>query len=389
MSINMQNRYKSIFTKVLAGVALFSLAFLILIPVARAETVFRYGGEVSVTADQKVNGDLYAFSGQWWTPQAVNVSGLVAGDLYTTGDTITVNGEITEDVTAAGFSVQIHGPVGDDVRVLADKVVIGDEVTGDLFVVAEKLTILSSAKVVGNIYFYGGSAEIAGDVGGSVHGFADKWRIDGSVGQGIDVTAASSLALGDRASITGDVVYKSNTDIVRSAQSAVNGDITRSEMEPITSDESITGALTTTFVIVFACFFFYLLFKRQYNQLAASITRNLIRNFVVGMLALFLTPFIAVFLMVTVLGLAVGLGLLFLYLFALTLAFVSLPVVFGLFVRKFYDKKLRVDIFTLAIGVVGTFLMVIVPFFGQLIMLALISLLMGEVTYRLYDRFKS
>lgn len=364
-------------------------ALLLLVPsIAAADTVFRYGSEISVASDQSIDGDFYAFAGQWWMPGETNMSGTVAEDMYTFGDSVTINGTVGKDIAAAGFDIQVHGPVGDDVRAIGGKIVIGQEVKGDVFVVGEKLTILSSAKIDGNIYFYGSEADIAGDVAGSIHGYAKDWRIDSMIGEGVDITAAGQLTLGARANVVGDVHYESRTDLARATQSVVEGEVTRQDMPVVQNEQPVRTPILFVFAVVFASFFVYLLMRDEYGSFVRSIQVHYARNFVIGLLAFVVTPFVALFLIVTILGSILGFGILFLYLFMLMVAFVTLPILLGLIVRRFYDKKQKVDFLTIIIGAFVLLFCAFIPVLGPLVILVSVLLTIGALSHRIFERLR-
>src|SRR5690606_21964733 len=87
------------------------------------------------------------------------------------------------------------------------------------------LKLLSSANVAGNVYFYGGEAEIEGTVSGDLMGQAGEFRIDGFVG-GIDASA-DKISLGTRAKVTRDVRYQSASDIERAIGASVGGNVAK------------------------------------------------------------------------------------------------------------------------------------------------------------------
>src|SRR3989344_4713335 len=105
------------------------LVVILAIPsVALASSVMRTGEAVSVAADQAVEGDFYGL-----------------------GNDVTVSGEVT-----------------DDLLVMAGEVTVAGEVQGDLVVLAGTLKVLSTAKISGDILFFGTDAEISGEVGKSI-----------------------------------------------------------------------------------------------------------------------------------------------------------------------------------------------------------------------------
>src|SRR5690606_8417442 len=198
----------------------FAAALLLIFPLlASAETVVRAGHSVSIGASQIVETDFYAAG------TSVTHSGQVREDLYAAAGSVTVNGPVGKDLTVIGGTVQVHAPVGDDVRIVGGDVVIAGTVGGDVFVIGGMLRVLSSATVAGNVYFYGGEAEIDGPVAGSVMGRAESFTINSAIG-GMDVYAVG-VELADRASVRGDINYSAVSEITRAPGATVEGQVIR------------------------------------------------------------------------------------------------------------------------------------------------------------------
>ena len=207
--------------------------FIMSIPlITLAETVVRTGESVAIGNDQVVENDFYAAG------QSIVHSGEVKGDMYAAGASVTVNGPIGADLTILGGTAQVHSEIKDDVRIIAGDTVIGGKVVGDVFVIGGVLKVLSSASIDGDVFFYGGEAEISGPVKGSVMGTAEAFRIDAQIDGNVDVIASRALVLGDRASVSGNVSYQSVGEINRAQQAVVVGEVVRNSTTSATTSHS-------------------------------------------------------------------------------------------------------------------------------------------------------
>lgn len=345
---------------------------------AAAETVLRVGESVAVTSDQTVLDDFYAAGG------VVTVSGEIQGDMYAVGGSVTVNGSVAQDLAALGGSVQVHAPVADDVRVVGGDVTIAERIEGDLFVIAGALHVLSSAEVTGNIFFYGGEAEVNGSVGGSVMGAAERFRIDAPVAGSVEVASSRPLVLGERASISGDVAYTSFGEMVRAQNAVVEGEVLRNEPEREDRGIGIGGILTAFIVHLFAVLCIFLGFKRHLMAFAAATTRNLGRNGLIGIAAMFLVPLGAALLMVTFLGMLLGLLGLFSFLALMCLAIVLIPVVVGSLIARLATNAPAVSLMWLVAGTLIVHLTLLVPYVGFLLVLMACAVTFGSLIFRLY-----
>jgi cytoskeletal protein CcmA (bactofilin family) len=196
---------------------------LLVIPAtSSASAVLRSGSDISIAADQAVEGDFYGLSDN------VAVSGEVLGDLFITTAKLTINGKVEADLAAIAGNVYVDGSIGDDARIVGAEVTIAGEVKGDLVVLASNLKVLSTAKISGDLIFFGSNAEISGEVGKSVLGTSDSLRIDGVISGDIDVKT-NSLSLGERTDIAGMVKYTSINELVRAQNARVAGKVVKND----------------------------------------------------------------------------------------------------------------------------------------------------------------
>ena len=359
----------------IGGAVIFALLPLI----ASAETVVRTGGSVSVGVNQVVENDFYAAG------SSVSSSGEIREDMYVVAGTVTINGKIGQDLTVFGGTVQVHAPVGDDVRVVGGQTVIAGEVGGDLFVIGGMLKVLSSAKIGGNIYFYGGEAEIEGEVVGSVMGRADSFMVDAGVGGGIDVVG--SLTLADRAAVTGDVRYDSFYDLSRAQGATVEGSITRGALT-----EEGNRAGNFSLFIMMAWFFttlcFFLFFRNQLEEFWHGLRKHGARSGLIGLSTLIIAPILSVILIVTLLGAWLGLMVLSLFGLLLILSLVLVPVVIGRYVMTLVGRKGPLDLAAALAGIATVFLLCYIPVIGKFIIFATVAVILGGLLSAAYRQFK-
>ena len=347
---------------------------------AQAETVLRIGGDISVDANQTIEGDYYVSSGPLGK---VEMSGLVTEDMYAAGGSVVVNGDVEKDLSILAGTTQVHSKVSDDVRIIAADVTIAEDIVGDLFVLAGTLSVLSTASIGGDVFFFGDSVSIAGDVTGSVFGSAGSAVVDAAVGKDIDMKVGQ-LTLGDAAQIAGTVTYKSPQLLVRSQDSSVIGDITQVVPSAKDARGKARELLVPVFIVFFTTLVVYLLFKQQLVVLVQTIEQSFIKNILTGASVLVLGPVAGVLLMTTVIGMFVGLftllSVLLLYLISITVV----SVVLGAYVMRIFSKKLTVSLLTIFVGAVMTQVLFFIPVVGPLCILIILALAAGAVAQRLY-----
>ena len=341
-----------------------------------AETVVRTGDSVSIAVGQIVENNLYAAAG------SVSLSGEVEEDAYILAGSITTNGPIGADLTAVGGTIQTHATVGEDLRVVGGDVIVANDVGGDVFVIGGHLQILSSATVAGNVYFYGGEAEIEGVIEGDIMGRADVFFINNSVA-GTDLSARR-VVLGDQANIQGDLQYESVYDLERSAQATVEGEILSSLIEETEDQATTIAPLVFLMSWLFASLSVLLFFRSKVEELLTGIKNNPVRAGVLGILAIVATPVLSVILIATLLGSWIGVSLLLLGSLLVIGSLVLLPLVLGGYLLSLYRKKLKVDIWAALVGMFAIVVLGLIPLIGTFLIALSLMIVSGAVIYSLY-----
>lgn len=361
--------------KLVTAITLLSLPVLVF-----AETVVRSGGDVSLSANQIVENDFYAAGG------TVTHSGEVRGDMYVVAGSVTINGKVAEDLTVLGGTVNTHETIGDDLRVLSGEVIVAGEVKGDVFVVGGQLRVLSTAKVGGNVYFYGGEATIDGPVSGSVMGHADSFIINAPV-SGVDVTG--KLTLSDRAAVEGDVGYVSDSELARSPSAVVTGEVSRSDEATKETDDNSRFGVFMLVAWFFTSFSVFFLFKKQLEQLWHTLKRDAGRSGIVGAVALVVGPVLSVILLLTVLGTWFGLLLFAFLALLLLISFVLLPIMLGRSIVSFVSTWNRMDYTAILVGFAAVLLLTMIPVVGMLIFILASIMIAGALLLTIYHRIRN
>lgn len=360
--------------------AVIGLTLLFLWPtIVSAETVVRTGHSVSVGASQIVENDFYAAGNN------ITHSGQVREDLYAVAGSITINGPVGQDLTVVGGTVQVHAPVGDDVRVLGGDVVIAGQVGGDVFVIGGLLKILSSATVAGNVYFYGGDADIEGAVDGLVMGRAETVTINSAIG-GTDMVVGR-LGLGDRAVVTGDVRYIGSTDIDRAPGASVTGAIVPGTA-PEAGGRSRVG-LVFAFAWVFTALCFFLLLRSQLENLVMELRREPVRIGLIGAGLMVGLPVLSLVLLATVLGAWIGFVLLLITLLVLVICFIIMPILLGGYLARILLKRRRFDVLSVVLGIATLLILSYVPLVGYLLIAFAFLMTLGVVGSMFYKRARN
>lgn len=346
--------------------------------IAAAETVVRTGNTVSVDINQTVENDFYAAAG------SVTHSGEIKEDMSVVSGSVTINGEIGVDLLALGGAVQVHAPVGDDVRVISGETVIASEVGGDVFVISGSLKVLSSAKIDGNIYFYGGDADIAGPVTGVVMGRAESFSVSSAVG-GIDVGAVK-VELQEGASVSGDVSYSSPRDLYRAPGVSIGGEIIKGVSSDMESDTSGGFPFLFYAIWLFTTFCFFLLFRPMIENVLATLKKDTLKVGLIGVVAAVAGPIIGIVLMATVLGVWLGILKMLFTIMLFIVTMILLPIMAGGYAMAFWKTHRRLDAITVVAGIAIIAVLSLIPVVGALLILVGYVVTLGSIIYLLYQK---
>ncbi len=344
-------------------------------------SIVRTGEMISITPDQVVEDDFYGVG------NSVVVSGSVVGDLLVAGGELTMNGKIDKDLAVLAGQVEVHGNIGDDARIVAGDVTIAGEVNGDLVVIAQNLKVLSTAKINGDILFFGTNADISGIVGGDILGTNEKMRLDAEVKGGVDV-ATTNLVLGDNSKIGENVKYTSLNELTRAQNSQVTNDIVRND--PVyKEDNQIKNFLIIFLVTLFASLVWYLFFRKLLQKIVVHTSEHIMRNFFIGFGIFFLLPIASLILIASTLGSLLGMLLLFSYAVLLLASFITAGVVAGLFISKLSPRSGDVPIVFIVLGVFSLIGAAYIPVIGPILLTGLVLLTLGSVATTLYRLLRS
>ncbi len=358
------------------------LLIIVAIPQVTLASTVRGGERVSITTEQSVEGDFYSVA------EEVFNSGIIKGDLLTTGLSLTTNGTVEGDITAISGKVDVSGLVGDDVRVMSGEVVVSGEIKGDLVVIGGDLKVLSTAKIGGDVIFYGGSADIAGLVGRNIHGSIDRLRIDGEI-MGDTNVETINLTLGERAKIAGNLIYTSPIELTRAPNSVVNGEVNRQSV--VVEEASLKDFVIVFLVLLFSALAWYLFFRAILFKVVDQSLTHGIRSFVIGFGFTLVLPIAALILLFSTLGSFVGLALLSIYLLVLIGGVIAVGPIIGSFLLvKFNQSRERYAVPIIVTGVLSVVVLFYIPVLGPIFLLLMTVLSIGSVailTYRTLRNF--
>jgi len=361
----------SFYTSVVGAVL---VLFIFALPAHAA--VVRSGESIVLAKESVVPSDFYVAGND------VHISGDVEGDVYVLGGTVALQGKIKGDVVVLGGTVSINGPVGDDVRVIGGKVTVVEIVAGDVVMAGGSLMIVSSAKIAGDVLFYGNRMETEGSIGGTITAHAQSLSVNGAAGA-IDAVVSGAFSLGAEADIKKDITYEGFMDVTRAPNASVGGTITHQDAD---SGESrpFEKRLPLWFMALFSALASVLLLRDHLAAMFSSHGHTLVWSGFLGLGTVLAIPIVCGLLFVSMLGMLLGACLAFLYCAALLLSFILVHVFAGALIAKVVIKKYTVNWLWAFIGVCVTQAVLLVPVVGALVVALGTVVVLGMIVYYAY-----
>ncbi len=185
----------------LGGLAGLGLVAGLLWPDPRAASAFELRHdeeETQVAAGETVRDTLVVSS------HALDVDGVVEGDLVAAVERLTIRGRVTGNVFAFAEAIEVAGTIGGGLIAAAEEVRVEGEVGEGVFAAAEKITLAAQGQARGDANLAAKHAVLEGAVGRDVACFCERMEVRGSVGRHVEVRARRLEILAG-ARIAGDV----------------------------------------------------------------------------------------------------------------------------------------------------------------------------------------
>lgn len=343
------------------------------LPVSAADFVSKENGTYSIPAGQTQTTDIYAGGKQ------VDIAGTVAADAYIAGETVSVSGTVNEDLFAGGRTISISGTVNQDVRAAGQTITVSGKIHGDLLIAGESLSILPGAVIDGDLLFMGKTLTIEGEVKGEVRALGSEVSVAGGKTGKLSVRA-ENLTL-TNATISGDVTYRSSSELIKDSATVISGKVTRLEM-PAEGDMRperplAAFSLAKIFMLLAMVWLAVWLFARPASAAVDEAIARPVKNILVGVAVLIAIPIISIVLLFTVVGLPLGSLMLFLYGALIIVAKIISALLVGAVLARIFTKEYRVTYLWALVGVAAMTLLPWIPFVGWIPTWVAFFLMMG------------
>jgi hypothetical protein len=257
---------------------------------------------------------------------ALIVSEPIDRDLFLAGSSIRVEQPVTGDLFAAGQDVTIDTTVTGDLRVAASSVTIRGVVGGNVLIFASTVKIDDTAQVQGHVNLYGATIVTDGTVGKSYTAAGESVLVNGAL-NGEAKIDANTVEFGQAATIAGAATVKGANEpkIATDAQRAQiqYTAVDRNEEKQNTADEFWTRLRSAFFWYVALSLIgiaVLLLWGVRSRLIVEALDTAPFFAFVKGFIALVVTPVVVVLAAVTIIGLPLSLFIAGVYIAALAIA---------------------------------------------------------------------
>jgi len=149
-------------------------------------------------------------------------SGKVNGDLFLAGGMVTFDGETTGDLLVAGGKVIVKGKIGQNLRATGGQVSVDSKIGRNLLVIGGAVELSENASVNGSLLALGGTLDNLAKINLGGNLFAGRLYQNGTFGKKVNLVA-DQFILGPQAKITGDLTYKTSTELSTEEQKQILG----------------------------------------------------------------------------------------------------------------------------------------------------------------------
>lgn len=338
---------------------------------------------VVLSKSETVNGNYFG------TGPTVDVQGIVNGDAYLAGGTIMVNGTINGDLLAAGGQITMKGKVH-NMRVVGGQIVIDGTVDGNVTVGGGSITLTSGSYVGGSVVGAGGQVVFSGPVDKTITIAGGQVTIGNTIG-GDASLAIGQLTVSSSGRVNGNLWYQSQQKAQVDEGATISGKVThvlppqRPQPKPVEAAGNIFAGLLlfagiVMFVIEIIFGILLLTLLPVYSQRTIkTITEHFWLSFGVGILAWAVTPFIALILLVTVIGIPIAAVFIFAMIIFSYIGKIYAALFIGNWSMERTNKKQISQFIALLVGVVIFEVITLVPVIGWIFIAIMSAVGFGAV----------
>jgi len=303
-------------------------------------TEFRAGGNFFFPDTLTIHDDLIIAGG------TIKSDGIIEGDLISASNRLVQNGVVEGSVIAGAKDLDISGEVNGSVRGFAQNINVNGKVNRNLIGFGAAINIKPDAEIGGDLTAFCGELNLDGKIGKGLRGSVGTLIISGSVNGDVSVKA-EKITLMPTAKILGDFKYKSKNQAKIESGALVSGQTLWTKKEK-KEEEKPKGLFTLKSLITEILFLLALMitgivltliFKKNAYQAKRAVTVSFLKSLGWGFVSIICIPIAILILTITIIGIPIAIIALFAYAVLIYIAKIPVATALGEMIIKAFGKQ--------------------------------------------------
>lgn len=327
-----------------------------------------------------VNNDYFAYG------RNIEISGTVNGDVYIFGGQVFIDGIVNGDVIAVAGSIEISGIVKKDIRILAGQASISGKIGRNITAITASMELSPSATVENNALIIAGNVDLESVLKKNLRLYASSVRISNKVYGNIKAYVGY-MRLTSKANIQGEIEYWSNKEASIDSNAQIKHTVIHhpsffykffhakfSKILKIGS--KVAGLLMNFFYTLIVGLIMIRYFKFRISRTVDLLNQKPLQSFLAGIVLVLLLPITFILFIISILGVPFALALLSLTVLTFYTAKI-LTILWAtkwVFPKNHFQKSIRL---CFLVGLIIYFSLTTIPYFGNIISVAALTLGLG------------
>ncbi len=334
---------------------------------------------------------------QFLAGRSVHITANVSDDVFAAGREVTLDSAMVGNAIIAGYDVEQRGGRAADVIAAGANVDIGGSVQDDLIAGARSLRISSSGTIGGDARMAAETIDMGGRIGGSMRAVARRITITGNIAGKADLLA-ERIVIASGATISGDLVYRSDREPEIAAGATIGGEVRQVALKKpdframglAIFGIGLTIALFWSIAVLLLVAIVQLALPGLMTAAVGRLRASPWAHLGGGVVTLLLASALSGALLFSILGIPLGLALTAVTAVVSLLGLVAVGYCIGLFVsrRNPFDVGTGGRIGWALLGVVLVGLVGLIPFIGAIIAGLAVAAGVGAVGIELWRRLR-
>lgn len=254
-----------------------------------------------------INDDLVTVGGN------IKLDGIIEGDLISASRSLVQSGLILGSLNAVAQDVDILGEVKGSVRAFAQNINVNGTVDRNLIAFGYSVDVKPGAQIHKDVTAFCGKMTLDGKLGGSLKGSMGELVISGVVNQDVSVEA-DKITLMPTARILGNLKYKSGKEAKIESGAQVSGETVWTELK--TTKEKKPGSIFTGKPIIPEILFLLalmvtgvvltLICRKNAYLAKQAVSDSFLKTLAVGFVVMVCVPIAVIILIISVIGIPIA-----------------------------------------------------------------------------------